>query len=292
MAFRTFRNPMSTFAIPAKTFLLGEYAVLKKAPAMILTTTPGFTITVCMDDTGKKPHPQSPAGRYLAKHNIDASFHIHTPYPHLEGGLGASSAQFIAAWRSQQSQKTNSDYQTIFDEFQACTQNNQSFPPSGADVLAQLSGGIAVIHPRPGVLCQSSTWLFANLALCLWHTGTKLPTHDHLNDLEVIPEDLVTAATQGVHAWLTKDPNAWILGMQNFADALAAHGLVARHTQEYLSELRKDTRVIAAKGCGAMGADVILALCEKSAYNDVLLIGQKLGLIPLEHSIAPPLQHL
>ena len=48
--------------IPAKTFLLGEYAALAEASAIILTTTPCFELSLSSKKGLSGIHPKSPAG--------------------------------------------------------------------------------------------------------------------------------------------------------------------------------------------------------------------------------------
>ena len=52
-----------TWSIPAKTFLVGEYAALKEQSAILLTTTPCFELRLTSQPGLHGIHPQSPAGR-------------------------------------------------------------------------------------------------------------------------------------------------------------------------------------------------------------------------------------
>nr|WP_256594408.1 hypothetical protein [Legionella pneumophila] len=55
--------------IPAKTFLLGEYAAIAGEPAILLTTSPCFTLTLTENAKLEGIHPESPAGLWWQKIN-------------------------------------------------------------------------------------------------------------------------------------------------------------------------------------------------------------------------------
>lgn len=83
--------------IPAKTFLLGEYAALAQGSAMLLTTNPCFEFGLCDQNKGFI-HPDSPAGQWLKLQALgDSPTHWFDPYE-ARGGLGGSSAEFIGAY--------------------------------------------------------------------------------------------------------------------------------------------------------------------------------------------------
>ncbi|WP_206753639.1 hypothetical protein, partial [Escherichia coli] len=53
--------------IPAKTFLLGEYADIAGEPANLLTTSPCFALTLTENAKLEGIHPKSPAGLWWQK---------------------------------------------------------------------------------------------------------------------------------------------------------------------------------------------------------------------------------
>src|SRR4051812_39210067 len=82
--------------IPAKTFLIGEYAALVGHSAILLTTTPCFELSL---EPSEKNfiHPESPAGLWLKKQEANIKLTWKDPYQG-QGGLGASSAQFLSCY--------------------------------------------------------------------------------------------------------------------------------------------------------------------------------------------------
>jgi hypothetical protein len=70
---------------------------------------------------------------------------------------------------------------------------------------------------------------------------------------------------QAEEAWQKKDKMLFSSAVQSFGDGLAALGLLAPASLPALAEARALPGVLAAKGCGAMGADVLLLLQEAGA---------------------------
>ncbi len=84
--------------IPAKTFLLGEYAALAGQSAVLLTTSPCFELSLSKEAGLHGIHPDSPAGRWWKENaQSEVGLQWHDPYQGC-GGLGASSAQFLGAY--------------------------------------------------------------------------------------------------------------------------------------------------------------------------------------------------
>ena len=250
-----------TWMIPAKTFLLGEYAALRGGPAIILTTTPCFEVGLSREHTKPAIHPDSPAGLFWAKAGaaIDSELTWHDPYQGI-GGLGASSAQFLGAyWAAGLQPHTN--HAALLEAYWACSwQTGQGVRPSGYDVLAQASSGCVAIHHH--TIFASYAWPFTDMAFILLHTGDKLPTHHHLQDICLM--DAMTALSaivlSGQEAFLNADSQQLIDAVKAYHQALTALNLVAERTQEQLAHLIQDQDVLACKGCGAMGADVLFVL--------------------------------
>jgi mevalonate kinase len=218
---------MTKLSVPSKTFLVGEYIVLQGGPALLLTTSPYFTL-----DT---------ENNYF----ID-------PYQGL-GGFGASSAKFVLAEKA----KGHVDPWKIWQLYRV-----SGLLGSGADVIAQCEGGIVFFHADKNII-EKLSWPFDDLAVALIHTGKKLPTHDHLANLSlknpaiIELDQLVISAYQAIK---NNHVNHFIQSINNYTTKLLELGFVAEHTQDLLMTLQARDDVLAAKGCGAMGSDVVLAL--------------------------------
>lgn len=257
------------FSIPAKTFLLGEYCALLGGPSLIFTHTPCFRL-----EMSKQPpsglfgiHPDSPAGLlYQAHLDLLTPYNIsfHDPY-HGIGGVGASSAQFLGIYRALCSLSSTTLFQKpLLHTYWEYAYDQQGIKPSGADIIAQSNGGLCYFHPNEKQ-CESASWPFESLSLLLIHTQNKLATHEHLKSFEMKDniKDLHPIVLRAKTALSTKVPNDFIDAFKDFSAGLIQRQLVASHTHTLLNSLSARGDVIAAKGAGAMGADIIIILCER-----------------------------
>lgn len=249
------------WTIPAKTFLLGEYAALQGGPAIVLTTTPCFEVGLSSEQSTPVIHPDSPAGLFWEKAGIDSQLTWHDPYQGI-GGLGASSAQFLGAYWAVTDSQSQQNQSALLEAYWACSwQPEQGVRPSGYDVLAQASSGCVYLHghaEKP----MSYNWPFTDIAFILLHTGDKLPTHHHLQAIQLTEAmtSLTSIVLSGKEAFEQADSTQLIDAVKAYHQALTALDLVAERTQEQLARLMDDQDVLACKGCGAMGADVLLVL--------------------------------
>jgi hypothetical protein len=107
------------------------------------------------------------------------------------------------------------------------------------------------------------------------HTKHKLATHEHLNSL-VLPAqlDLFTNTVQlAKSAFQSADSMKAIDAVNSYQKLLSTFNLTASHTQEMITSLRTEGDILAMKGCGAMGADVLLLLV---AQKQLQVISQDL----------------
>ncbi|RUQ96154.1 mevalonate kinase family protein [Legionella septentrionalis] len=261
--------------IPAKTFLLGEYAALAGGPALLLTTEPCFAVNLTYAGNTDGVHVLSPAGVWWAKNAPEnAGLSWHDPY-HGRGGMGASSAQFLGVYLACQTvQKKELGHQHLLEAYLSCAWQGQGLPPSGYDVLAQSMQGCVYIHKQQGI-CESLPWVFADLSFVLLHTGKKLATHEHLQQSRrfLHVEELASIVCLAREAFACKDSGRLIDAVKQYHQQLAKFNLVSQHSLQLLQILNKYPQVAAAKGCGALGADVLLLLvpAEKlSSFCNVL----------------------
>lgn len=269
---------MFSYAIPSKTFLLGEYVALNGGPALVYASAPLFELTLIpSNETAALPfHPESPAGRYYR--SIQAQLpHCQMTFtdPHNgQGGLGASSAQFIALYTVYQRHLdpqwsfSKSSIPALLDAYKHCAWNGEGLPPSGYDVIAQAQGNLCFIDNR-GDSLQTCHWPFTTLDIYLLRTGKKLATHEHLQTLNNIDSDqlknLVYAARRALD---DVDDKVMIQAVNAYADQLLRRGMCASHTQKMLMELQNHPACLAVKGCGAMGADVVLCLVDSNQQQN------------------------
>ncbi len=255
--------------IPAKTFLLGEYAAVAGEAAILVTTTPCFELALIQEKELSGIHPQSPAGRYWTEQGVTEQGLVwHDPYQG-RGGLGASSAQFIGCYlASCQLQNQPASAQDMLDKYYHYAWNREGLKPSGYDVIAQSQQGCVYIDRKQGEL-QTLPWPFKDIGFLLLHTGTKLATHQHLQKATLPPDiDALARLSQSAKTALQQaDSEQFIDAINQYRQQLAGFNLIAEHSERLISELINDQRILALKGCGALGADVILILCRIDALD-------------------------
>lgn len=264
-------------SVPSKTFLLGEYLALKGGPALVLTTNPPFQLLVRPNESDKLSvegiTQNSPA--YLLINSDKAffrQFHLQfiDPYQQI-GGFGASTAAFLlmsALKRHLLSLGFAEEH--LLQEYLQYAWTGEGIPPSGVDLLAQLRGQVFFHHKKTKQMHHFS-WPFYNLRFCLIHTGNKLATHQHLKKLtDFNDEGLEDCVLLGMQALIEKNANQFIQAINQYAIALQARNLVASHTTILREQLMSDPDIVASKGCGALGSDVILVLYFREKQRQVL----------------------
>lgn len=250
--------------IPAKTFLLGEYAALQNLGALILTTTPCFELTLTHHAELQGIHPDSPAGRWWRQANHqNHGLRWYDPF-NQRGGMGASSAQFVGAYQAAAylSGRTFSPPEML-EAYWQCAWAGVGLRPSGYDVMAQSLFGCVSIH-RQNEQCDSVLWNFPDLGFILCHTGNKLATHHHLLEatLSTNMMHLDTLVSFAKQAFVETDSSMLIAAVNAYHQALLQMNLVDTNTLQLMAALNHHSEILAAKGCGAMGADVVLLLVK------------------------------
>jgi mevalonate kinase len=276
---------MSLF-IPAKTFILGEYAALQGYSGILLNTQPCFEVSLINNVSDEENllqgiHPNSPAGQFWALHGLDGmGLKFHDPYGGL-GGLGASSAQFLGAYLYAfgLAQNDKIDLQHLLNLYETFTWNGHGPRPSGYDVLAQLTGSCVFISKQPFQV-EPLTWSFEDVKCLLVHTGVKCVTHTHLHQLE-LPVDLANLGALVIEAKqaIENKQVQWLSDCINAYEAQLRHyGWVTQSTQAWVDQIKHYPGVLATKGCGAMGSDVIFILVKTQALSGCASNLAKLGL--------------
>lgn len=261
---------MTRWRIPAKTFLVGEYIALWGGPAVLLTTTPYFEVIKHPSDEFSF-HPSSPAGRLCAQHECIKSFQWYDPYQGL-GGLGASSAQFLGVYADlYRPMRSRIDIEHVYNVYESVAWDGEGQRPSGYDVLAQSQGGCVLID-RSSSFFRSCVWPFSALSFILIHTHTKLATHSYLKTAVIdiaCRRFLWDIGLSVQQACLDRDVDAFITHVRDYGEQLKRLGLVLPSTLDKMCQLSKE-KPLAMKGCGALGADVILMLVSVDDRETVL----------------------
>lgn len=272
---------MRHWRIPAKTFLVGEYVALSGGPAILLTTDPCFEVS-WLEKTERAFHPNAPAGRFCDDHGLTNHLSWFDPY-HGFGGLGASSAEFVGSFRAYCEVVGRS---FVLDELLASywhyAWSQKGVRPSGYDVIAQTLEGCVLIHEAKKFR-KACAWPFSDIGFILIHTRHKLATHHHLENVVLNSPallelyDIAHAAKAFFEATSSAD---FVQAVQAYHNALDAMSLITSTTTNMIETLSSEIRPLAIKGCGALGADVILMLVEQERLSDI-----KNTILSMKHTI-------
>ena len=254
------------WSLPAKTFLLGEYAAVAEASALVLTTSPCFELSL-IDHKGLSGiHPESPAGLWWQQQKYsDFGLIWHDPYEGC-GGLGASSAQFLGSYLAacHLLDKTP-DMRDMLENYYKVSWSGKGLRPSGYDVIAQSQQGCVYINKHHKIV-QSYAWPFDDLSFFLIHTGVKLATHHHLQDT-TLPESIDSLSALVDEAKLSfelSNSTQFLATINQYHQKLVELNRVADHSLRLINTLKEYPEVRAIKGCGALGADIILLMTSRT----------------------------
>ncbi len=229
---------------------------------------------------GSKPsfpfHQDSPAGIWAELHEEffdGVTVQFTDPYAGA-GGFGASTAQFFATYLyvlSRQDMLRNGanlsdtqkwaiveDYRQLFEE--------ENVQPSGYDLMAQMNKGLCLVNGNQNKN-TSVTWPFADLELHIFKTPSKVNTHEHLQNLKIsasTAKSLSAAVDKTISALNKKDKQSFVAGIKEFTGVLEKSNWIAPATLELIRQWEVVPGVLAAKGCGALGADVFAVFAEKT----------------------------
>lgn len=257
-------------AIPCKTFLVGEYAVLVGGEALGLATGPGFTLS----SEKMSYHPESAVSLFLAETDF---YKVVSTAP---GGFGKSTAEFIFAYlemfKSAKLDAILKTYLSLYDQ-------NLSQRPSGADVVIQCLGGISHIH-QIKEQSQKLSWPFIGLGFMLISTGLKIATHEHLKTLNrnaIL--DLPGLSASVIKAFKNGDQKEFYKHLKLWRKILEDKGLMHPHVLSLMQNLQekiaqKIPSDFIIKQCGAFGADVVIIIFEKNQKEDITNIIKSSGL--------------
>jgi mevalonate kinase len=263
-----------TFSIPAKTFLIGEYNVIDAKPGIVITTTPCFRLSLQTSSQTQiiNIHKDSPAGLFVANNLFENhQLNFEDPYDGA-GGLGASTAQFIGVYQALQHIKGAAfSPQKMLKAYLTLAYNGQGSPPSGYDLWAQTHSQLVYFHKYKNDT-KILSWPFSSLSIVLLRTGKKLATHLHLSQfLKEMPNLRLSQLVNGCKKALqNKDCIGFINAINGYHEAMSKLELVAKHSKKIVAELMNQSACIAAKGCGAMGADIVLAIIPTSQKEDFI----------------------
>ncbi len=283
-------------SVPSKSFLIGEYGVLKGGPALLVNTEPRFELRVRAGLKGENPfHADSPAGKlYALNSGRLKNFVFDFKDPHEgRGGLGASSAQFALLYafinqslKIAEKNDNADDNMRMLETYKKICERSEGLPPSGYDVLAQKVGGVSLIDVSRKV-AESLEWTLKDLSFFLLRTGNKVATHNHLSKLSDLDVGYISKVTEyAIQKYISADTDGFLDSTSIFRKTLNDQQLTAKETMQMLEVLDKNSKILGAKGCGALGADIVIVFCDRSEKSKVALeLRQKFTIVGDESQI-------
>lgn len=288
---------MIELSVPSKTFLVGEYIALHGETSLVLNTEPRFRLSVTHsarpEGVIENISPESPAGQFLRNHcEFFKGLSIRFTDPHGgAGGLGASSAQFALCYLLYQKRKnplfkislSETSREKFFDEmmhdYLRVSWTGEGYAPSGADLFSQVFGEDICLLRRKPFSTTSYRWPFSDHGFFLVRTGLKKATHLHLNELESIETNNLIENAEKVKVALEKsDLSSFIDGIKGYRRHLGLQDLTCSPTLSLLNQVDQIPGVLCAKGCGALGADILFGLFPKQEQVAVKESLENLGL--------------
>lgn len=265
--------------IPGKTFLMGEYLALDGGPSLVASTEPFFEVIFSVQDEVDKEslqgvrnpfHPASPAGLWVSQ-NIEKFKNTHIDWTDGYGGMGgfgASTAQFIAVWlfcqEEPQMPLSPGTIRRAWQDYEDCFLDDVK--PSGADVINQMFGGLTLWSAKTSTLDQFP-WPFFDLKVDLYKTKIKTKTHEHLNSLnsQDLPlRELRSSMEEALRGLETKNSDAFLIQSIEYSKILQSAGLQDKSSLELIDQILESGDVLHARGCGALGSDVIAVYMANS----------------------------
>lgn len=265
------------YRVPGKTFLVGEYSVLLGGAALGLATKPYFEFNFQIEfNNSFQPfqiHAESPAGLYLRAHKANQEVMqvgFLNPYisQGVRGGFGQSTAEYLAVYGHLNQGRTLNSFDQLREEYRSL-HRQQKNAPSGVDLAFQYYGEVCLARPTEKKY-QSSRWPFLDLDFFLVATGLKVPTYQHLLELDLgsltsLPEQ----SEKVIESFLHKKSSAFVDELKNWVHLLQKKGLTHDFSIDLRAQIEKNKNVLCVKPCGALGADVLLVLFELNDREDV-----------------------
>ncbi len=266
--------------------------------ALLMTTNPYFKLEIFLPSQAdeSKPseqslpefaqplsqlfHADSPAGRWIQNNRseLGRTYGQWSEAYGGRGGFGASTAQFLAVWlwtqfksdpslqeaiRREVKSPRSPWIQALLKDYWSCSWTGLGQRPSGADLVSQLYGGLLIFNSEEQS-AKRLTWPWVHLDIYLISTGSKLPTHQHLMDLQTKSfDDLKVIFLKAQQAFNQKHSLNWSEEVLQFSNKLESMGLTSEKSIELIRMLNQSGLFLVSKACGAMGADVIFCVVDK-----------------------------
>lgn len=244
---------------------------------ILVNTKPRFCFKVKKGEDLEGFHSASPAGQWLKKHP-QIKYAISSYDPHnSQGGFGFSSAQFNLVYLLGKileegkalgdSSVSEVDLLKMWTDYRSL--DFKGHIPSGVDILSQWIGKVCLFSPDPFHV-SSLDWPFKDLNFFLVRTGIKFNTWEHLKEIKESDfSELADIAKEAILSIKNEDEKYFILAVNEYSTCLEKLSLLHNNTSFLLNELKKIKSIVAAKGCGAMGAEVVAVFFHPKGQSEV-----------------------
>jgi hypothetical protein len=282
---------MSTFTIPGKVFIIGEYSVLQGGRALLAALRPGYQILVgadakqnmgnSADQVAHLPHPESPIGRYSNEVGKDFLFSMDTDS--MNAGFGTSTAELIAG--------VMEDVERLPETKRVWAWYKEQFPKtSGADLAVQMealrSKRSLFEFDQGEVSAFGDSKLASHIYLFQVNPAQKLKTHEALkSEIPKLDIPKLNAMVDEVKSAFESSELQKLTALNTFADTLHAHQLETSFAHEVRMAFAKEPGVLAVKGSGAGMNDAFLVVTraefsETKDMDALLAVAKSFHLIP------------
>jgi len=257
--------------VPSKTFLTGEYAVLNGFNALIMTHEPFFKCSLSGENINDLKsisfHMGSPAGKLeIELSGLQCKWNFEDPHGGA-GGFGGSTAEFISVYKTL---KPDGDLFDLRERYFSFFKEPLR-APSGADLVAQYNDELGcMIYSKEPFKTEFQKWPFENIEILILKTNTKLVTHEHLESLKNLDFSKLGKCSDAViEAFVNEDESGFIDSLDKFSLIQSEIGLLNLDSFETAEVISQIDEVFTARGCGAMGADVIAVFVKKGSIDYV-----------------------
>jgi mevalonate kinase len=262
----------SLLSVPSKAFLIGEYAVLSGAPAIVATFSPRFTLGPRNHSEQKAVfHPDSPAGRLLKANRWEGIWEFRDPYLGA-GGFGGSTAEFLLGYAISQIKSEHSIQAPVCDEdaWHAWSRYKEFTPQaSGADLIAQWLGGTVHVDLKEA---SAKRMELGDLGRCILifsaahQEDRKVKTHEHLaNDATAkfkASQYLLLLIERAHDAIGRGNVHQFTSSINQYGDLLREAGFEIEATTRDREAIIRIPGVIGVKGTGALQADGLVVVVD------------------------------
>ncbi len=256
---------MDSVSVPAKVLLIGEYSVVEGGQALLAALKPAFVFQKKL--LSKKPHPESPLGRYLSESAQFVAFELKDEG--LAAGFGTSTAELIAGACLVHGKTPET--LPLWDWYK------KKYPEaSGADLVVQLE---ALRTGRSLFRLEGQSFesfkrsaLLGQILVFRSKPEDKLKTHEALaKKRKPLSISLANSFVKRVETAFVKDQISYLVAMNEFADYLAGEGLETPRAHLIRTDFFKLPSVLAVKGCGAGLNDVFLIVKHEESSDEEMI---------------------